>query len=63
MFDVSTACKDTFQIDPASLHINPDIKQSHDSIQLVFPAQGIFFKHLGENGKKNMVLMYAILTG
>lgn len=46
MFDVSTACEDAFQIDPTTLDINPNIKQSHDPIQLVFPTQGIFLKHL-----------------
>lgn len=50
MFNVSTACEDAFQIDPTALHINPNIKESHDAIELVFPAQGIFLKHLG--GKK-----------
>lgn len=46
MFDVCTACEDAFQVDPAPLHINPHVKESHDSVQLVLPAQGIFFKHL-----------------
>lgn len=46
MFDISTASEDAFQIDPATLNINPDIKESHDAIQLVLPAQGIFLKHL-----------------
>lgn len=57
MFDVSTASKDAFQIDPATLDVNPNVKQSHDAIQLVLPAQGIFLKHLGEKKKKSMVLM------
>lgn len=48
MFDVSTACEDALQVHPAPLDINPNIKESHDAIQLVFPAQSIFFKHLGE---------------
>lgn len=46
MFDVSTASKDAFQINPATLDINPNIKESHDTIQLVLPAQSIFLKHL-----------------
>ncbi len=55
MFDVSTPGEDAFQIDPATLDINPNIKQSHDAIQLVLPAQGVFLKHL--RGKKNKSLM------
>lgn len=51
MFDVSTASEDAFQIDPATLDINPNIKQSHDTIQLVLPAQSVFLKHLREQKK------------
>lgn len=51
MLDVSTACEDSFQVDPATLHVDPNIKQSHDAIQLVLPAQGIFLKHLKEKLK------------
>lgn len=46
MFDVRTACEDALQVDPAPLHINPHVEEGHDPVQLVFPAQGIFFKHL-----------------
>lgn len=46
MFDVSTACKNAFQVNPTTLDVNPNIKQSHDAIQLVLPTQGIFLKHL-----------------
>lgn len=46
MFDVRTACEDAFQVDPPPLHVNPHVKESHDSVQLVLPAQGIFFKNL-----------------
>lgn len=56
MFDVSTASEDAFQIDPATLDINPNVKQSHDAIQLVLPAQSIFLKHLDER-KQSMMLM------
>ena len=56
MFDVSTAGKDAFKIDPATLDINPNIKQSHDAIQLVLPAQSVFLKHLGERKEIIMVL-------
>lgn len=52
MFDVSTASKDAFQINPATLDINPNIKESHDTIQLVLPAQSIFLKHLQEQMKE-----------
>lgn len=55
MFDVSTASKDAFQIDPATLDINPNIKQSHDAIQLVLPAQSIFLKYLQEQKKEQAV--------
>lgn len=52
MFDVSTASKDAFQINPATLDINPNIKESHYTIQLVLPAQSIFLKHLQEQMKE-----------
>lgn len=55
MFDVSTASKDAFQIDPATLDINPNIKQSHDAIQLVLPAQSIFLKYLQEQKQEQAV--------
>lgn len=55
MFDVSTASEDAFQINPAALDINPNIKESHDTIQLVLPAQGIFLKHLQEQMKEGDV--------
>lgn len=48
MFDVSTAGEDAFQIDPTTLDVNPNVKQSHDAVQLVLPAQSVFLKHLGE---------------
>lgn len=48
MFDVSAAREDAFQVDPATLDIDPNVKQSHDAIELVLPAQGIFLKHLGK---------------
>lgn len=58
MFDVSAACEYAFQVDPATLYINPNIKQSHDAIQLVLPAQGIFLKHLGKRKeKKNLIFV------
>lgn len=48
VLDIRTACEDAFQVDPPSLHIDPHVKESHDPIQLVFPAQGIFFENLVE---------------
>lgn len=51
MFDVGTTSKDAFQINPATLDINPNVKESHDTIQLVLPAQSIFLKHLQEQKK------------
>lgn len=52
MFDVSTTSKDALQINPATLDINPNVKESHDTIQLVLPAQSIFLKHLQEQMKE-----------
>lgn len=46
VLDVCTASKDTLQVDPSPLDIYPDIKKRHDTVQLVFPAKGIFLKHL-----------------
>lgn len=50
MLDISTSCEDAFQVHPAALDINPDVKQSHDAIQFVLPAQSVFLKHL-QNSK------------
>lgn len=55
MFDVSTSCKDTLQIDPTTLDIDPHIKKCHDAIELVLPAQGVFLKHLREENSVNSV--------
>lgn len=46
VLDVCTASKDTLQVDPPPLDIYPDIKKCHDTVQLIFPAKGIFLKHL-----------------
>lgn len=46
VLDVCTTSKDTLQVDPSPLDIDPDIKECHDTVQLVFPAKGIFLKHL-----------------
>lgn len=46
MFNVSTACEDAFQINPAALNINPNVKEGHDTVEFIFPAQGIFLKNL-----------------
>lgn len=46
MLDISTTSEDTLKVDPSSLNIYPDIKESHDTIQFVFPAKSIFLKHL-----------------
>jgi len=46
VLDVCTASKDTLEVDPSPLDIYPDIKQCHDTVQLIFPAKGIFLKHL-----------------
>ena len=32
VFDISTASEDTFQVNPSSLDINPDIKQGIDPV-------------------------------
>lgn len=55
MFDVSTASEDAFQINPATLDIDPNIEESHDTIQLVLPAQSIFLKYLQEHTKEEDV--------
>lgn len=46
MLNVSTACKNSFQIYPATLDINPYIKHSIYLIQFVLPCQSCFLKHL-----------------
>jgi hypothetical protein len=37
MFDVGRSSEDALQVDPASLDIDPDIKQRIDTVQLVLP--------------------------
>lgn len=51
MFNVSTAGEDAFQINPPTLNINPNVKEGHDPIEFIFPAQGIFLKNL-RGGKR-----------
>ncbi len=46
MLDVSAASEYSLQVDPASLHINPHVKQTIDTIKAVLPGEGIIFKHL-----------------
>ena len=48
VLDVSTASEDTLQVDPASLHVNPHIKHSIDTVQPLLPLHGIILKHLQE---------------
>lgn len=51
MFNVSTASEDAFQINPATLNVNPNVKEGHDPVEFIFPAQGIFLKNL-RGGRK-----------
>ena len=37
MFDVGAAAKDALEVDPATLYVDPDIKQAVDAVQLVLP--------------------------
>lgn len=53
VLDVRAAREDAFQVDPAPLHINPHVEQSHDAVQLVLPAQGILFENLMGRRRKN----------
>lgn len=46
MLDICTTSKDTLQVDPSPLDVYPDIKECHDTVQFVFPAEGILLKHL-----------------
>ena len=46
MLDVSAAGEDSLQVDPATLHINPHIKQGVDTVQFVLPGQSILLKFL-----------------
>jgi len=50
VFDVCAAGEDALQVDPAALHVDPHVEQSHDAVQLVLPAQGVLLKHLGDGG-------------
>ena len=53
VFDVGAAGEDALQVHPAALHVDPDVKQRHDAVQLVLPAQSVLLKHLGDGeGKK-----------
>ena len=44
--DVGRSTEDTLQVNPATLHINPDIKQSVDPVELVLPGDSLLFKYL-----------------
>ena len=46
MFDVSAATEDSLEVDPATLHIDPDIKEGIDAVQLVLPSLGLLLKLL-----------------
>jgi len=46
VLDVGRASEDAFQVDPATLDVNPDIKQRVDAVQLVFPGQRLLLKFL-----------------
>lgn len=46
MLDVGAASEDALKVDPATLDIDPHVKQRHDAVQLVLPAQSILLKHL-----------------
>ena len=48
VLDVGTASEDALQVDPASLHVNPHIKHSIDTVQPLLPLHGIVLKHLQE---------------
>ena len=54
MFDVCAAREDALQVDPASLHVNPHVKEGVDPVQPLLPRQSIILKHLrrGEREKE-----------
>lgn len=51
MLDVTTTSENTIQVNPSTLHINPNIKQGEDTIQLVIPLDGVFLKYLSKQKK------------
>lgn len=53
MLDVRAAREDALQVDPTPLDVDPNVKQSHDAVQLVLPAQSVLLKHLEKKKKKN----------
>ena len=46
MLDVRIARKDTFQIDPLALDIDPDIEQYMDAVEFVFPRSSLLLELL-----------------
>ena len=46
VLDVGTASEDSLQIHPATLYIDPHIKQGIDPVQPVLPSQCFVLKHL-----------------
>lgn len=62
VLDICTACEDTLQVDPPPLHINPHIKESHDPVQLIFPAECILFKNLVDRQEGRGKLLTLLLT-
>lgn len=62
MFNVSTAGEDAFQINPAPLNVNPNVKEGHDPVQFIFPAQGIFLKNLRGGRKEKKIDLKQLKT-
>lgn len=54
MLDVCTAREDAFQVDPAPLDVDPYVKEGHDAVQLVFPAQGVLLENLASRRKEEL---------
>lgn len=54
VLDVCTACEDAFQVDPAPLDVDPHVKEGHDAVQLVFPAQGVLLENLAGRRKEEL---------
>ncbi len=46
VFDVCASCENAFQVNPSALHVDPDVKQSHDAVEFVLPAQSVLLEHL-----------------
>ena len=53
--DVRTSREYSFEIHPSTLHVDPDVEQSVDSVEFVFPRECFFFEDFVVRGQLHCV--------